>query len=50
MSGFGLAELKIMLDIAMENQRPEGFTVCEVGAGSGGLTKQASLSLASISL
>lgn len=40
LSGFGSKELKIMLDIAMENQRPEGFVACEIGAGSGGFTKQ----------
>lgn len=40
--GFGAVELKIMLDIVMENQRPEGFTACEIGAGSGAFTKQVS--------
>lgn len=40
LSGFGLPQLKLMLDIAMENQRTEGFVAAEVGTGTGGLTKQ----------
>lgn len=40
LSGFGLPQAKVMLDIALENQKPEGFTACELGVGSGGLTKQ----------
>lgn len=40
LAGFGLPELKVMLDIALENQPVDGVTVCEVGAGTGGLTKQ----------
>ena len=42
-SGFGKSELKIMLDMAMDNQRPEGFVAGELGAGSGGFTKQVRL-------
>lgn len=44
LSGFGLPELKVMLDIALENQRPEGFTACELGVGSGAFTKQVCIS------
>ena len=40
LSGFGLPQAKVMMDIALENMKPEGFTACELGVGSGGLTKQ----------
>ena len=40
LSGFGLPQAKVMTDIALENMKPEGFTACELGVGSGGLTKQ----------
>ena len=43
LSGFGLPELKIMIDTVMENQRSEGFTACEIGAGMGGFTKRVRL-------
>lgn len=41
LGGFGAVELKILLDIVMENQRAEGFTAAEIGAGPGTFTKQA---------
>lgn len=40
LGGFGGVQLKILLDIILENQRAEGFTACEIGAGFGGFTKQ----------
>ena len=40
LAGFGGRQLKILLDIILENQRVEGFTACELGAGAGGFTKQ----------
>ena len=43
LGGFGTVELKILLDIVMENQRAEGFTAAEIGAAPGGFTKQALL-------
>ena len=40
-SGFGRRHLKRLLDIACENMGQAGFAVAEVGAGTGGLTRQA---------
>lgn len=45
LGGFGAAELKILLDIVMENQRAEGFTASEICAGIGAFTQQACSSL-----
>lgn len=42
LGGLGAIELKVLLDIALENQRPEGFTACEIGAACGSFTRQAS--------
>lgn len=47
LGGFGAVQLKILLDIVLENQRPEGFTACEIGSGAGGFTKQ--VEIASVS-
>ena len=44
-SGFGGRHLARLVDIACENQRQAGFSVAEVGAGTGGLTKQVRLFL-----
>ncbi len=40
-SGFGRRHLARLIDIACENQPQAGYSVAEVGAGTGGLTKQA---------
>lgn len=41
-SGFHGRHLARMLDIACENQPQDGFVAAEVGAGTGGLTRQVS--------
>ena len=41
LSGFGQKQLDVILAIAISNQKAAGYTVGEVGAGSGAFTKQA---------
>ena len=38
--GFGPRHLARYLEIVIENQDQAGFTVAEIGAGTGGLTRQ----------
>ena len=40
MQGFHSRHISHMLDIVCENQGQTGFTVAEVGAGTGGFTRQ----------
>ena len=40
MQGFHARHISHMLDIFCENQGQTGFTVAEVGAGTGGFTRQ----------
>jgi fatty acid synthase len=40
--GFDKKHLSIFIQIVCENQKQEGFRVAEVGAGTGGLTRQVS--------
>ena len=42
MQGFHARHISHMLDIVCENQGQTGFTVAEVGAGTGGFTRQVS--------
>ena len=41
-SGFGARHLARFLDVACENQPQDGFAAAEIGAGTGGLTRQVS--------
>jgi len=43
MQGFHSRNISHMLDIVCENQGQTGFTVAEVGAGTGGFTRQVTL-------
>jgi fatty acid synthase len=40
MQGFHARQISHMLDIVCENQGQTGFTVAEIGAGTGGFTRQ----------
>ena len=40
LSGFGRSTLQIQLQLLTANQTAAGFTMCEIAAGNGGLTKQ----------
>ena len=40
LTGFGRSTLQLQLQLLTANQSASGFTICEVAAGNGGLTKQ----------
>lgn len=40
LSGFGQKALDVILAVAISNQKAAGYTVGEIGSGSGGFTKQ----------
>jgi hypothetical protein len=40
LGGFEQSELDVVLAIAISNQQAKGYTVGEVGSGSGGFTKK----------
>ena len=48
MQGFHSRHISHMLDIVCENQGQTGFTAAEVGAGTGGFTRQVGLRLAQL--
>ncbi len=50
MQGFHSRHISHMLDIVCENQGQTGFSVAEVGAGTGGFTRQVCLALAQLCL
>lgn len=41
--GFDPKHLSHFIEIVAENQKQEGFKVAEIGAGTGGLTRQVSI-------
>ena len=48
MQGFHSRHISHMLDIVCENQGQTGFSAAEVGAGTGGFTRQVGLLLAQL--